>query len=62
MIMENKIYKLCDAAELLGIKVRTAREWIKDGRLLAKKYPGCNRWFVEEEEIIRVRSKLNARI
>lgn len=56
--MAKKYYKLLDAANLMGIKIRTARQWLKDGRLNAIKYPNSNRWYVEEAEILRIRGEL----
>jgi excisionase family DNA binding protein len=38
-----------EAAEILGLKVRTIREWITTGRIYAVKV-GC-RWMIPEEEI-----------
>lgn len=50
----EKHYNLREAAELLGIKVRTAREWVRTGKLKAKKYEGSKRWYVPESEIVRM--------
>lgn len=47
-------YSLKDAAKMLGIKVRTARQWVHDGKLKAAKYPGMRRWYVTEEEVRRL--------
>lgn len=55
--MEEKNYSLTQVAELLGIKVRTAREWVRTGKLKAQKYECSNRWFVSESEINRVRGE-----
>lgn len=51
-----QMYSLRSAAELLGIKTRTARLWVHEGKLLAIKYPGSQRWYVTAEEIERIRS------
>lgn len=51
------VYNLRQAANLLGIKVRTAREWIRKGKLSAQKDPFNKRWFITQEEIDRIRSK-----
>lgn len=48
---------VCWTAELLGIKTRTARLWVHEGKLSAIKYPGSQRWYVTAEEIERVRGK-----
>ena len=50
-----KRYNIRQAADILGIKVRTVREWIKLGKLNAEKYECSNRWFISEEEINRVK-------
>lgn len=53
----EKGYGLAEAASLLGIKVRTARMWIKQGKLKANKIAGSNRWIVFESEIKRLQNK-----
>ncbi|HCJ37864.1 MAG TPA: DNA-binding protein [Erysipelotrichaceae bacterium] len=50
----EKGYNLKEVAELLGIRVRTARQWVKDGKIKAHKIPGTNRWMVLESEIKRL--------
>ena len=50
-------YNIRQAAELLGIKVRTVRAWINEGKLNAQKYECSNRWFIPESEITRVRGE-----
>lgn len=50
----EKHYSIRQASNLLGIKVRTVREWIRNGKLSAVKYGVSNRWFISEEEIKRV--------
>ena len=50
----EKNYSLRQASEVLGIRVRTVREWIRQGKLKAQKYPISNRWFITEDEIKRV--------
>jgi excisionase family DNA binding protein len=52
-----QMYSLRSAAELLGIKTRTARLWVHNGKLKAMKYPGSERWYVTQEEIERIRGK-----
>lgn len=61
-IMENletkdmeRNYSLAQTAVLLGIKVRTLRTWIVNGKIKAQKYPCSNRWFISESEIRRLR-------
>lgn len=52
---EEKNYNIVKTAELLGIKVRTVRQWIRDGKLKAVKYDVSNRWFIPESEIRRLK-------
>ena len=52
--MEQKDYNIKKTADLLGIKVRTVRQWIRDGKLNAIKYPASNRWMIPREEIERL--------
>ena len=47
-------YSLREAAELLGIKVRTIREWIRTGKIQAEKENGGWYWRVPETEIRRL--------
>lgn len=54
-----QMYSLRSAAELLGIKTRTARLWVHEGKLNAMKYPGSERWYVTQEEIERIRGIKN---
>lgn len=54
--MEN-MYSISQASKLLGIKIRTVREWIKKGKLNATKYEASNRWFISESEIKRVKGE-----
>lgn len=55
----EKWYSLNETANLLGIKVRTVRKWVHDGKLHASKYPQSRRWFVTETEIQRLRGQAN---
>ena len=50
----EKRYSLREAAPLLGIKVRTLREWIRLGKIQAIKYEVSNRWYITQSEIERV--------
>lgn len=50
----GKMYNIRQASNLLGIKVRTVREWIRNGKLKAGKYDVSNRWFIPESEIERL--------
>lgn len=53
---ENR-YSLRQASNLLGIKVRTIREWIRNGKIKAQKYEVSNRWFICQSEIDRIVGK-----
>lgn len=50
----EKTYKLKEAAEILGLKVRTIRQWVHDGKIEAFKVPGGKHWFIKESELRRV--------
>ena len=52
----EKNYTLKQVADILGIKVRTVREWVKTGYLKAKKYDGKRMWFVTQSEIERIKN------
>lgn len=52
-----QMYSLRHAAELLGVKTRTMRAWVHNGKIEAVKYPGSERWYVTEDEIERVRGE-----
>ena len=49
----ERMYNIRDTALLLGVKVRTVRQWIKDNRINGIKIAGSNRWSVSESEINR---------
>lgn len=52
----EKGYNLAKTAEFLGLKVRTVRQWIHDGRLRAEKPQGGKNWIVLESEIRRIQN------
>lgn len=52
----EKGYSLREAADLLGMKVRTIRQWVHDGKIRAVKITGSRRWIVMESEIRRLQS------
>lgn len=54
--MEEKYYSTKQACGLLGIKIRTMRQWIADGKVHACKYGISNRWFISESEIRRIKN------
>ena len=51
--MENG-YNTIQAAELLGVKPRTIREWLHNGKIKANKIPNSDRWIIMESEIKRM--------
>lgn len=52
----ERYYNLNEASVLLGIKLRTAREWVHNGKLNAIKYPNGRQWYVSESEIRRIQN------
>lgn len=52
----EKGYNLNEVAELLGLKVRTVRQWAKDKKIKATKIPDSQRWIVMESEIRRLQN------
>lgn len=50
----ERYYNLNETATLLGIKVRTAREWVHNGKIKAVKYTNSKSWYVPESEIRRI--------
>lgn len=44
-------YTLLDSSELLGVKVRTLREWIKLGKIKAEKID--RKWYISSYEIFK---------
>lgn len=53
----ERFYNVNRAADALGIKVRTLRQWIHTGKIKAGKYPVSNRWYIAESEIRRLRDE-----
>lgn len=53
--MENG-YTLKDVAKVTGLKVRTVRQWVHDGKLRAVKPKGAKQWVVSESEIRRLQN------
>lgn len=54
----EKYYSLTETAEITGVKVRTLREWLKDGSLSAFRYHGKKKLYVPQSEIDRLQSKM----
>lgn len=54
----EKHYSLIETAEILGVKVRTLREWLKTGYLTAHKHDNKPKWYVSQSEIERLQNKM----
>ena len=52
--MEKQMYNTFETATALGVKTRTVRGWIHDGKIKAVKYNGGKKWFIGAEEIERI--------
>lgn len=50
----ERYYNLKETSVLLGIKVRTARAWIHEGKMNAVQYANGKSWYVPESEISRL--------
>ena len=53
----EKAYDLLEVASLLGMKLRTVRQWVLEGKIKAKKISGGRKWVVLESEIKRLRGE-----
>ena len=51
---EVKMYNTFETAKILGMKTRTIRAWIHDGKIKAIKYPKSKQWYVSSSEIERI--------
>lgn len=47
-------YNIRDAARLCGVKVRTMRQWIREGRIRAEKQKNGWWWQIPGTEIARI--------
>lgn len=56
----ERAYDLIEVSQLLGLKVRTVRQWVHDGKLKAFKVGASPKWVVRESEIKRLRGEENA--
>ena len=58
--VKREFYKLSDTAKILGVTVRTLREWIKakPPKLNAYKYGASKMWYVKTEEIEKIKSEM----
>lgn len=57
MKLEQEFYNLDEVAKVLGVKVRTAREWVIRGKIKGQKLQSSNRWFVTAKEMERIVSE-----
>ena len=55
-----KMYKMREAAAIFGIKVRTLRQWVRDGKVKAERDGNDWYWLISESEIKRRLSEINA--
>ncbi len=55
----EKGFNLNEVANMLGMKVRTMRQWVHDGKIKATKIPGTKRWIVMESEVRRLQNNAN---
>lgn len=53
----EKMYSLVETAEILGVKVRTLREWLKTGFIMGHRYPNKPKWYIPQSEIDRLQNK-----
>ena len=51
--MIEKEYSIIEAAKIIGIKARTVREWIRNGKIKAHKNTS-GKWVIMEDEIGRI--------
>ena len=54
----EKVYNLKEAAEILGVSVRTLRYWIQTGVVHSGKYKTSKRRYIFESEIKRMQEQL----
>lgn len=55
-------YDIRQAANVLGLKTRTVREWIRQGKIKGFKYGLSNRWFIAESELQRIREGITRNV
>ena len=52
----EQYYNIRAAAQLLGMTVRTVRQWVHDGKIKAVQYANRGKGYIPESEINRIRS------
>lgn len=55
-----KMYRMREAAVIFGIKVRTLRQWVRDGKIGAVKADNRWYWMIPQSEIERRTGEINA--
>ena len=53
MNQEGKFYTIRQTANIIGIKVRTVREWLNMGKLEGTKDKVSGRWRIPEESVLK---------
>lgn len=53
----EQYYHIRAAAQLLGMTVRTVRQWVHDGKIKAVQYANRGKWYIPESEINRIRGE-----
>jgi len=51
MVIDDKLYTVEEAAEILKMSKRGIQDWIQKGKLNAFKLPGGKKWVIHEDEI-----------
>lgn len=54
----EKYYDLAETAEILGVSVRTLRDWQRKDKLKVQRYYGGNKWYVSQKEIERLQANM----
>lgn len=54
----EKYYDLAETAEILGVSVRTLRDWKRQDKLKVQRYYGGNKWYVSQKEIDRLQANM----
>lgn len=49
-----ELYNMRQAANIIGVKVRTLRAWLRLGKIHGEKNPISGRWFFTADEVNRI--------
>lgn len=52
--MVEKMYTIKEASAVLGLKVRTVREYIRKGKIKACQYKDGRMWHIKESDLLAV--------